>query len=154
MNIQFLTYTFDADEKLTEMIFDLYSADDGMERMTHEKIKSTITHYKNNALGGMIYLFYKNADIAGYAIVNNFWSNEYGGYVAFLDELFVCAVYRSEGIGTAFLNFLETNEKYKSIFLEVYPENKIAYDFYKRHGFKISKSDLLKKDLSSSHKKS
>ena len=147
MNIQFLPYTFIADAQLTEMIFALYSAGDGMERMTHEKIKSTINHYKNNTSGGTIYIFYKNADTAGYAIVNSFWSNEYGGWVAFLDELFVCEEFRSLGIGASFLKFLDGNKKYKSIFLEVYPENHSAYNFYRRQGFEISKSDLLKKNL-------
>lgn len=142
-----MPYTFDADTKLAEMIFALYHADDGMERMSHEKIKNTISYYKNNSLGGTIYFFYKNDDIAGYAIVNNFWSNEYGGFVAFLDELFVLQEYRCLGIGALFLQFLEEKKKYKSIFLEVYPENKSAYNFYKRHGFEISQSNLLKKNL-------
>ena len=147
MVLQFKPYKFDNDVLLTEMIFGLYhEGTDGSGRMTAEKVRLTINHYKKNKLGGKIYLLYFNADMAGYAIVNTFWSNEYGGTVAFLDELFVREQYRSNGIGAQFIQFLE-GKKFVSIFLEVYPSNKLAYDFYKRHGFEISQSDLLKKDL-------
>ncbi len=147
MVLQFTPYNFDNDALLTEMIFDLYDEDkDGSERMTAEKIQLTINHYKHNKSGGTIYLLYHNTGIAGYAIVNTFWSNEYGGTVAFLDELFVREAHRSKGIGAKFIQFLEGN-KYVSIFLEVYPSNELAYDFYKRHDFEISHSDLLKKKL-------
>ena len=129
------------------MIFVLYDGDkDGSERMTAEKIRLTINHYKKNKLCGKIYLLYFKTDIAGYAIINTFWSNEYGGTAAFLDELFVREEYRSKGIGAKFIQFLE-GKKYVSIFLEVYPSNELAYDFYKRNGFEISHSDLLKKSI-------
>lgn len=64
-----------------------------------------------------------------------FWSNEYGGNIVIIDELFVKEEYRSQGIGTEFFSFAEKFNNKAAIQLETTPFNKRALDYYKRLGF-------------------
>ena len=43
-----------------------------------------------------ILLFKQHRKIIGYALLINYWSNEYGGDIVYVDELFVKESYRSK----------------------------------------------------------
>ena len=43
-----------------------------------------------------ILLFKQHRNIIGYALLINYWSNEYGGDIVYVDELFVKESYRSK----------------------------------------------------------
>jgi GNAT superfamily N-acetyltransferase len=76
--------------------------------------------------------------IVGYAILIYFWSNEYGGNIAHLDEFYVKPSWRKKGIGSSYLEHITKirGMDLKGIHVEITPANRKALTFYSRHGFK------------------
>ena len=85
----------------------------------------------------------------GYAICIPYWSNEFGGSVVEVDELFVRPAYRSQGIGRAFFAWIESSRLFDAIAieLEVTPGNARAQEFYRAMGFAARKNVLQVKRL-------
>lgn len=77
------------------------------------------------------------APCIGYAILIPYWSNEFGGAMVEVDELFVCAEFRARGIGRSFIAWIERERPHgaTAIELEVTPDNTKAHDFYRSVGF-------------------
>ncbi|MFN8575232.1 MAG: GNAT family N-acetyltransferase [Candidatus Sericytochromatia bacterium] len=123
--------------ELTKMIFTLYEENIECERINNKKIDDTIAFLNANPSSGTINMITINEVIIGYFLIVNYWSNEFGGQLAFIDELFIKEEYRSKNYGSEFIKlFIENNKTYyKAIFLEVFPSNKKAYNFYMRNGF-------------------
>jgi len=76
-------------------------------------------------------------NIAGYALLARTFSQEAGGMVIWIEELYVLPQYRSRGLGRDFFAFLEKNaeDNVKYIRLEVEEENKRAIALYESLGF-------------------
>ncbi|MEG2429705.1 MAG: GNAT family N-acetyltransferase, partial [Oscillospiraceae bacterium] len=109
-----------------------------MERTFEYVIKSG-THLK-----GLI--FEEDGKVAGYGLVILFYSNEAGGLIAFLDEIFVKEAFRGKGIGHQYLEQIENylcedcndgDEFYDIVGmrLEVCDSNKGAKKLYNNMGF-------------------
>lgn len=76
-------------------------------------------------------------ETVGYLILSITYSNEVGGYVTWLEELYIDPKYQGQGYGEQ--TMLDINETLKdstrAFRLEVSPENEKITNFYKRHGF-------------------
>ena len=83
-----------------------------------------------------------NGDPAGYALLISFWSNQLGGEVCNVDELFVAPVYRGWGLATDLFTMLTASEqslwptKPVALSLEVSGTNERARALYERLGFR------------------
>ena len=86
-----------------------------------------------------------NEETVGYALLIHYWSNEYGGMLLFLDELFISEPFRGKGIGAAFLEALKAGVFYKTVglVLEVMPSNERALKLYLDHGFVLDERNHL-----------
>lgn len=75
--------------------------------------------------------------IAGYALVAKSFSQEAGGMVLWVDELFILPEHRSLGLGREFFEFVQRNlsPTVKRIRLEVDEDNVKALSLYRRLGF-------------------
>lgn len=93
------------------------------------------------------YVFENNNEIQGYAMVAKSFSTEYGKSCMWIEDLFIKKEYRSLGLGSDFLKYIE--EKYPdSIFrLEVEEENEKAVKVYKKSGFRFMPYMEMKKQL-------
>lgn len=138
MKIGYIPYRDEFREDLLGMIKSLYSEDPSGKIMNDSKIEGTITFLQSHPGSGRIIIITHAGAVAGYAIIVYFWSNEYGGFVLLLDELFILEEFRGKTIGSKFIKNLVITEsgKCKAIFLEVIPSNTRAMKFYQKSGFK------------------
>lgn len=132
-------------EALSWCMKNLYIEDPGTVEVTQEKIQHTIQSLQKYPEFGTIMVFERNKDIIGYAILVNFWSNEYGGNLLNIDELYITKEFRGMGIATAFLRHVMTNKPNNAIGLqlEVTPKNKRARKLYTSLGFRSNKNETL-----------
>ena len=137
MDIDFRPYKNSDFSALHSMITKLYDEDPGYARINDSKIKNTINELTKNKEKGEIVIFQSEKEIIGYSILLNYWSNEYGGNILIIDEIYILPDYRRKGYATVFLKHLtDSNKKTsKGIQLEVGMKNKGAYKLYKDFGF-------------------
>ena len=78
-------------------------------------------------------------NILGYVLLSFTYSNEVGGMVVWIEELYVKEAYRNKGLGKQALSWIikEYKETTKRFRLEVTEENKGAKKLYQSFGFEI-----------------
>ena len=82
------------------------------------------------------YLLEEDGAAAGYAQLSLTWSNEVGGTVVWLEELYIRPAFRGQGLGARFLTWLEAAYPDAARFrLEVTAENERAAKLYRSRGF-------------------
>ena len=123
--------------ELEAMILALYQEDPPGEEMSSRKVQFTIRELALHPDKGSITILCAGEAIVGYALVIYYWSNEYGGDIASIDELYVKPAWRGKGVGTAFLEHLVTDAAgaLRGLWVEVTLANMKALAYYSRHGF-------------------
>ena len=122
-------------DELNKMILALYKEDAYGEPMSRAKIARTIDELMRHPEKGKITIFEIGKCVVGYAITIYFWSNEFGGNVAAIDEFYVKAEWRNKGIGTTFLDDAAHSVKGNivGLQLEVTPSNVRAFNYYTQY---------------------
>jgi ribosomal protein S18 acetylase RimI-like enzyme len=121
------------------MIHSLY-ADDSKGGDVHaasdEHIERTIVRTRSHPEQVQIKIFKVDGVVAGYSLLTNYWSNEHGGLVLILDEVYVLPEFRGKGISSQFFKQLFAMPEYVMVYLEVFPGNTSAFKLYERMGFR------------------
>jgi ribosomal protein S18 acetylase RimI-like enzyme len=120
-----------------------YPYNEAEKRLTLEELFST-------PMAGRIWLIQKNQNVVGYVYLSFYFSLEFGGRTAFIDELFVLPNYRGQGIGSKVINLIEkrcVDLNFKAIHLESEITNKGATALYLKLGFIDYNRRLLTKKL-------
>jgi len=120
-----------------------YPYKEAEKRLTLEELFST-------PMAGRIWLIQKNQNVVGYVYLSFYFSLEFGGRTAFIDELFVLPNYRGQGIGSKVINLIEkrcVELNFKAIHLESEITNKGATTLYLKLGFMDYNRRLLTKKL-------
>jgi len=128
------------------MCLSLYKEDTGAYGMTETKIKTTIQQWKNFPEKGGILVFEVNGHLIGYANLIYYWSNEYGGNVIILDEIFVKPDYRNKGVTTRFIRELPNIFDKPDVVgyeLQVHKGNDNAMRLYTRSGFEKNPNTFM-----------
>ena len=91
----------------------------------------------------------QTATLAGYALLCSFWSNELGGEVCIIDELFVAPSERGRGWATELVRGLCDRRlpwfrAAVAVELEVTPSNARARQLYEHLGFRAYKNALMR----------
>ena len=134
--------------QVRSMIKDLYAALLApQDWITDEKISATFDQWQRHSGHLKIDVFETDEQLVGYAILFDFWYNEYGGMVLNIDELYVVPAFRSKGVARMYIEKLITHSEYKALSLEVLPRNKGAFSLYKRLGFEEKETRMLHKML-------
>lgn len=97
---------------------------------------------------GRFWLIKIENEIIGYVILTFGYSIEYHGRDTFIDELYIKSDYRSKGIGTKVIEFIESQSRslgIEAIHLEVERENENAQNFYRKIGFEDHDRYLMTK---------
>ena len=72
---------------------------------------------------------------AGFGLISKTFSQESGGLVVWIEELYIRQQFRSKGLGREFFEFLEKNRPASRYRLEIEPDNVRARALYERLGF-------------------
>jgi len=101
-----------------------------------------------NSDRGCLWLIEKDQAVAGYIYLAFYFSLEFGGKTAFIDELFVLPEHRGQGIGSQIIGLVEAEcrlLKLKALHLESERTNQRATDLYLKLGFADYDRRLLTK---------
>lgn len=81
------------------------------------------------------YIFQDGENIQGYGMVAKSFSTEFGKQCIWIEDLYVKETYRGQGIGGAFLKYVEEMYPNAILRLEVEEENLPAIKVYEKCGF-------------------
>lgn len=95
------------------------------------------------------YMVEANGECAGYAIVSLTYSNEAGGIVVWLEELYISPAFQGKGLGGEFFDYIERQYAGRAarIRLEAARGNAGAIRLYQRRGYREFDYYQMVKDL-------
>jgi GNAT superfamily N-acetyltransferase len=127
------------DDSLVAMCVQLYEEDPGVLPVSPEGIRRTLQALRREPCRGRAVVLEVEGQPSGYALLIAFWSNELGGDICEVDELFVVAERRSQGHGKSLFKAISDGEVWPTpivgIALGVTPDNVRARHLYERVGF-------------------
>ncbi len=132
-------------EVITQMMQNFYAIDNYP--MDVEVAKNLFQEFITNEHLGKSWLIYSENEIVGYIILTFIFSFEYGGKIAFVDELFIKETARGKGIGKEAIQFIQQEVpklSLKLLYLEVEPHNENAQKLYLAHDFELHNRKLMK----------
>ena len=130
---------------ITQMMQDFYAIDNYP--MDVEVTKTLFQEFISNEHLGKSWLMYSENEIVGYIILTFIFSFEYGGKIAFVDELFIKETARGKGFGKEAIQFIQREVpklSLKLLYLEVEPHNENAQKLYLAHDFELHNRKLMK----------
>jgi GNAT superfamily N-acetyltransferase len=129
-------------EAFAAMVVALYAEDAGPVTMTLERARAQA----RAMLAGAPAEAWVDDSGVGYAILVPFWSNEFGGPMLYLDEVYVVPDARGRGVGTAIVAWARAEAQRRGcvrLALEVNHDNPRARRLYERLGFEVEARSTL-----------
>ena len=117
-----------------------------------ETRRKTLTQFINSKQLGRLWIILFGGETIGYLALTLGYSFEFGGYDAFIDEVYVRENQRGRGIGKMAIQTAEQECRIlgvRALHLEVERENTSAQALYRKVGFVDHDRYLLTKSLSS-----
>jgi len=131
------------------MCHQLYAEDPSPFPIPPENIQTTLATLQRDPSRGSAVVLDVEGSVCGYALLIAFWSNELGGDICQVDELFVLPQHRKQGHGSAlFAAIVQENlwpGSIAAIELGVTPNNVNARRLYERLGFVEIGSSLIRR---------
>jgi ribosomal protein S18 acetylase RimI-like enzyme len=129
------------DETIVRMCLALNAEDPGHDPVPAENTRRTLLALREAPLRGLAILLECDGRPCGYALLISFWSNELGGEVCSIDELYVAPEQRGRGYATRLIGDLAAGSapwarEAVALTLEVTPANARARRLYERLGFR------------------
>jgi ribosomal protein S18 acetylase RimI-like enzyme len=143
--VQFSSLQLHNINTITQMMSDFYAIDNYP--IDIEASKKLFHDFINNENLGKAWLILEDDEIVGYVILTFVFSFEYGGKIAFIDELYLKESARGKGIGNKTIECIKsesTKLSLKLLYLEVENHNEKAQKLYLAHDFAIHNRKLLK----------
>jgi GNAT superfamily N-acetyltransferase len=137
------------DAALVELCLALHREDPGPRPVTPAQVRRTLEALRTEPTRGRAVVLAADGPPAGYALLIAFWSNELGGEVCNVDELFVAPEARGRGHAAALLRALAAGDgpwsgKPVALELEVSPDNPRARALYQSLGFVPVRNAMLR----------
>ena len=122
-----------------EMAEEFYHSDAVLHPIPRAHFEKTAEEALKSGTYAEIYLLEYDGEPAGYGLTARTFSQEAGGYVIWLEELYIREQFRSRGLGSEFFAYVE--KKYEGraarFRLEVEEDNTRAIALYKRLGYEV-----------------
>lgn len=127
----------------------LYAEDPAPVPVLAEQCQHTLRRLRAEPQRGVAIGCEGSAGLVGYALLCSFWSNELGGEVCIIDELFVAPAERGRGHATELVKSLLARQMpwfrdAVAVELEVTPGNGRARRLYERLGFRAYANALMR----------
>jgi GNAT superfamily N-acetyltransferase len=137
------------DPDIVEMSRHLYAEDPSPAPVPESHTLETLSILRAEPVRGRAVVLQVNDLIVGYALLISFWSNELGGEVLVIDELYVRPPYRNRGHGRALFAILARENQLwprqpAALEIEVTPRNERAAALYLNLGFKAIKNSRMR----------
>jgi len=127
------------DDSVVEMCLRLYSEDPGPLPVAADNMRATLALLRREPSRGRAVVLDVEGHVSGYALLIGFWSNELGGEICEVDELFVVPEHRNRGYGSSLFTAIAQGDLWAppmaAIVLGVTPDNAAARRLYERLGF-------------------
>ncbi|MCI8944386.1 MAG: GNAT family N-acetyltransferase [Clostridia bacterium] len=123
-------------EFMLAMMEDFYSSPAVLHAIPKENYIKTLNEVESNSPFADIFVLESEGERAGYALTAYTYSNEAGGKVVWIDELYVSPKFQGKGLGREFIRYIKSLfGEFARIRLEVEESNDGATRLYKREGF-------------------
>jgi ribosomal protein S18 acetylase RimI-like enzyme len=127
----------------------LYREDPSPDPVPDEQLLRTLRALRDEPVRGRAIVLEVDGECVGYALLISFWSNELGGEIANIDELYVAPDHRGRGAATRLVEQLSRGQLWGkvpvAIDLEVTPDNHRARALYERLGFAAAKNTVMRR---------
>lgn len=132
-----------------KMAHDFYHSPAVLYPIPDSYIERTFEECMNEGAYALGFILEYEGQTAGYGLVAKTFSQEAGGYVYWLEELYILEEYRSKGLGSEFFAYVEEHkeEGVKRFRLEVEEDNVRAAALYERLGYKPLAYKQMKKEF-------
>lgn len=132
-----------------DMAKNFYCSDAVHHNIPETNISNTFNELMRSDNYAVGYIMEYENHTAGYALLTKTFSQEAGGMVLWIDEIYVMPEYRCRSLGHEFFSYLKNNlcDNVKRIRLEVEDSNKKAVSLYKSIGFEDLPYSQMIKDL-------
>lgn len=142
----------DDDDAIVTMSLALYTEDPSPARVSEAQVRTTLERLRQEPIRGFVAVLDIEGSRAGYAFLVSYWSNELGGEVCIIDELYVAPARRSRGYATRLVDALANgdagwNGPPVALELEVSPKNAAASRLYERLGFRAKRNTTMRRLL-------
>lgn len=121
-----------------EMAEEFYHSDAVLHPVPDEYIRRTAAEALRSDEYVSIYMISTDGKDAGYAVTAKTFSQEAGGFVLWIEELYIRKEFRSRGLGREFFGYIEENkgEEVTRLRLEAEETNSRAISLYKNLGYR------------------
>ena len=125
-------------QEYLKMATDFYNSDAVIAPVPAENLENTFNEAMRSSEYVECYIIESGGQTAGFALLAKTFSQECGGMVTWIEELYIKPQFRGHGIGKEFFAFLQSSlsEGVKRFRLETEPENSGAIRLYKSLGFR------------------
>jgi GNAT superfamily N-acetyltransferase len=139
----------DEDDLVVTMCLALNREDPG-EPVAEPQVRRTLAAFRAEPVRGRAVVAEVDGAVVGYALLVSFWSNEYGGEICAVDELYVAPSHRGRGISTSLFDAILRDQSLfggrpVALELEVTPDNARARALYERLGFRAKNQTLRRR---------
>lgn len=136
-------------QDIVEMCQSLYREDPSTHDITNDQIMTTLETLHKDPSRGIVVSLQLDNKIQGYAFLIAFWSNELGGELCVIDELYVNSKFRGQGHASSLIKALSQDgfiwpRKLAAIELEVTPKNERARKLYSNLGFQSVRNSMMR----------
>lgn len=131
------------------MCRELNREDPGPDPVPDDNVRRTLSALRAEPIRGCAVVLEIEGKVEGYALLISFWSNELGGQVCNIDELYVRPLVRRRGYATKLVRDLVQGSplwprERVVVELEVTPQNEQARALYFRLGFQAVKNSHMR----------
>lgn len=119
------------------MVKEFYTSEAVLHSIPETNIIKTFNEVIASSPYAKAYIIEENNKTAGYGLIALSYSNEAGGLVVWLEEIYIKEDHRGMGLGSKFLDFIyeEFSGKAARFRLEICKGNKSAQKLYNRKGY-------------------